>query len=69
MYFEAASFFVCQEARSIERCRKLGVAAPTVLKVEATKGKINMEFIEGKTVRDFLHSQCSAEGSGDCEYY
>lgn len=44
------------EARLLNRCRSMGVLCPAVYFVDEKRGEIIMEWIEGPSVRDFLHS-------------
>ncbi|KAK6495479.1 serine/threonine-protein kinase bud32 [Arthrobotrys musiformis] len=43
------------EARLLNRCRSMGVLCPAVYFVDEKRGEIIMEWIEGPSVRDFLH--------------
>ncbi|KAF3156793.1 serine/threonine-protein kinase bud32 [Orbilia oligospora] len=44
------------EARLLNRCRSMGVLCPAVYFVDEKRGEIIMEWIEGPSVRDFLHN-------------
>ncbi len=43
-----------QEARSLNRCKKIGVAAPTLYFVDTVNNRIFMEFIQGTTLRRII---------------
>ena len=46
-----------QEARTMARCRRRGIACPAVYHVDNEKKSIYMEHVtDGKTVRDFIHA-------------
>ncbi|RKO87659.1 kinase-like domain-containing protein [Blyttiomyces helicus] len=51
-----------QEARSLQRLRRAGVDAPAVYLLDLKQALIYMEFVEGRSVRDFL-----VAGEGDAE--
>jgi len=42
------------EARIIEKIRRLGINTPRVLRVNEEEGEIEMEFIDGVTLKEFL---------------
>lgn len=51
-----------QEARTMARCRRHGIACPSVYHVDNEKKSIYMEHVtDGKTVRDFIHT-CQQQG-------
>jgi TP53 regulating kinase-like protein len=52
-----------QEARCLYKCRKAGVATPTLFMVDAENNRIYMEEIVGQTVKSFLVDQAAAGGN------
>ncbi|KAK6356575.1 serine/threonine-protein kinase bud32 [Orbilia javanica] len=55
------------EARLLNRCRSMGVLCPAVYFVDEKRGEIIMEWIEGPSVRDFLHSHLDGASDPDKE--
>ncbi|KAK6531547.1 serine/threonine-protein kinase bud32 [Arthrobotrys megalospora] len=55
------------EARLLNRCRSMGVLCPAVYFVDEKRGEIVMEWIEGPSVRDFLHSYLDSGSNLDDE--
>ncbi|TPX30561.1 hypothetical protein SmJEL517_g05900 [Synchytrium microbalum] len=46
---------VVQEARSLVRCCKAGIDTPTLYLIDVPKSLLYMEYIDGQSVRDFIH--------------
>ncbi|OGI12604.1 Kae1-associated kinase Bud32 [Candidatus Micrarchaeota archaeon RBG_16_36_9] len=44
-----------KEARLISEARRCGIETPKIISVDEDESKINMEFIDGKTLKEFLN--------------
>lgn len=42
------------EARMMEKIRRLGIKTPRIIRVDENKGEIEMEFLDGLTLKEFL---------------
>jgi tRNA A-37 threonylcarbamoyl transferase component Bud32 len=52
-----------QEARSLLKARKLGVAAPVLYHVDVAAACLYMEFVPGAMVKDRLFAGLDADGA------
>ena len=52
-----------QEARSLLKARKLGVAAPVLYHVDAAAACLYMEFVPGASVKDRLFTGLDDQGA------
>ncbi|PKK86635.1 MAG: Kae1-associated kinase Bud32 [Thermoplasmata archaeon HGW-Thermoplasmata-1] len=64
--FRLRSYRTRDEAKLLHEARRAGVNVPVIYDVDVQNGQITMEYVEGKRVKDALHSMARAEMEALC---
>lgn len=52
-----------QEARSLHRCRAVGIDVPAIVFLDENAGRIFMECVDGVTLKEYIFANTDAAGA------